>query len=361
LKRGDPAREDPATRDLSQTTGPSGAREHPGATGSPAASDRAAFRRVLVLGATGAIGAHAVRACLARGWPVRAFVRPASGRQNLAGLDLEIAEGDARAPAALADAFRGCDAFVHAAGFYPTSGLAPARAVVEALASVRDVFQAAASEGVRRGVYVSSASTLGSDSGAPTAHSTGGPYHRAKEAMERLARARAADGLPLVIVNPTLCLGEYDRKPSSGRLVLEVARGRAPVYVQAPVNVVYTGDVGRGIAAALVAGRIGERHALAGDDTTVKWLVRQIAYEAGAPMPRLRIPLAAARAGARIADARARARGEPAFAGIGVVGRRHAGRVGPTPSNPRRRGRAPRGRLVPGGRDARSRSLKIRG
>jgi uncharacterized protein YbjT (DUF2867 family) len=38
---------------------------------------------VLVLGATGAIGAHVVRACLARGWEVRALVRRESARENL--------------------------------------------------------------------------------------------------------------------------------------------------------------------------------------------------------------------------------------------------------------------------------------
>ncbi len=292
---------------------------------------------MLVLGATGAIGAHVARACLARGWEVRALVRAASRREDLAGLELELVDGDVREPRTLAAAFSGCDAFVHAAGFYPTSDLSPARAVEIGLASVRDVFEAAAAEGVGRGVYVSSASTIAGDreqgaagaaqrpSALPPApdppasqRTPAGPYGRAKEAMERLARARAAHGLPLVIVNPTLCLGEYGRKPSSGRLVLEVARGRVPFYVEAPVNVVYTGDVGRGIAAALSDGRVGERYVLAGNDTTFGWLVRQIAYEAGARAPRVRAPLALARAGARLSDAVARARGEPAFARVGI-------------------------------------------
>jgi dihydroflavonol-4-reductase len=286
---------------------------------------------VLVLGAAGAIGAHAVRACLARGWPVRALVRPTSDRANLSGLTLEIADGDVRAPESLAAAFRGCDAFIHAAGFYPTSGLPADRAVAEALASVEEVFRAAAREGVHRGVYVSSAATLGDSTGSE-AWPFSGPYHRAKHAMERVARARAAEGLPLVILNPTLCLGEYDRKPSSGRLVLAVARGRLPFTVDAPVNVVYTGDVGRGIAAALVNGRVGDRQLLAGEDSTLKWLVRQIAYEAGAPIPRLQMPVLAARAAVPFVDGLARLRGEAASAGLGVelieAGRRLA-RLGP--------------------------------
>jgi dihydroflavonol-4-reductase len=160
-------------------------------------------------------------------------------------------------------------------------------------------------------VYVSSATTLGGSGQA-------GPYGLAKESMERLALDHAAGGLPLVVVNPSLCLGEYDRKPSSGRLVLEIGRGRMPLYVEGPVNVVYTGDVGRGIAAALAAGRVGERYVLAGEDTTFGWLLRQIAYEAGARPPRFRAPLALMKAGARLVDAAARARGKSTFASVGV-------------------------------------------
>jgi dihydroflavonol-4-reductase len=119
-------------------------------------------------------------------------------------------------------------------------------------------------------------------------------------------------------VNPTLCLGEHDRKPTSGRLVLEIAEGRMPFYLEAPVNVVYSGDVGRGIAAALAGGRPGERYLLAGDDTTFGWLVRQIAYEAGTRPPHLRAPFLLARAAAPFVDAVARARGAQGFASVGV-------------------------------------------
>ncbi len=269
---------------------------------------------MLVLGATGAIGAHVVRACLARGWEVRALARRGSARTNLAGLPLEVAEGDLREPRALASAFEECHAFVHAAGFYPAAGMSPAAAIEAGLASVGGVLEAAASAGVSRGAYVSSATTLaaGGHARAP------GAYRQAKAAMERLALDRARGGLPLVVVNPTLCLGEYDRKPTSGRLVLEVAEGRMPFYLEAPVNVVYSGDVGRGIAAALVGGRPGERYLLAGDDTSVGWLVRQIAYEAGVRPPRLRAPFLLARAAAPFLDAAARARGAQGFARVGV-------------------------------------------
>lgn len=295
-------------------------------------------RRVLVLGATGAIGAHAVRACLAEGWRVRALVRPGRPTPDLAGLDVEAVQGDLLRPETLVPALTRCQAFVHAAAFYPTGRSSNERAARAALATVVPVFDAARRAGLERGVYVSSLSTIGP--GRPPASRPGhhggepaplvgretdtgewdgaGPYFAAKAAMERAALRAAAEGLPLVVVNPSLCLGEYDRKPTSGRLVLEIARRGMPAYVEAPLNVVYTGDVGRGIARALERGRMGERYILGGTNTTFGWLVRQIAFELGVRPPRWQAPPALARVGGRLRDAADRLRGRPAMTATGL-------------------------------------------
>jgi dihydroflavonol-4-reductase len=293
----------------------------------------------LILGAGGAIGTHAVQACLRRGWRVRGLVRGPAARARLADLPCEIVEGDVRDPAALRRAFEGCEAFVHAAGWYPADPFRTGRAIAAAVASVRPAFEAARAAGATRGVLVSSAVTMPpSDSvsglplrsgdvtapgpaaraarGAPLPRP--GPYLAAKAAMEREAAAAAAAGLALAIVNPTFCLGERDPKPATRRLVRGVARRRIRAVVEAPINVVYTGDVGEGIAAALDRGRPATRYLLGGENTSLPWLLRQIAFESGAPPPRLRIPFALARAGALLSDVGTMAAGRPAYAGIGI-------------------------------------------
>jgi nucleoside-diphosphate-sugar epimerase len=52
--------------------------------------------RVLVTGASGFVGSAVARALIRSGYRVRALLRPTSKRTNLAGLDVEIVEGDMR-------------------------------------------------------------------------------------------------------------------------------------------------------------------------------------------------------------------------------------------------------------------------
>src|SRR5580692_12542898 len=72
----------------------------------------------LVTGATGFVGAAVARALLAAGQPVRVLARPGSNRQNLAGLEVEIAEGSLEDPASLARAVAGCRYLFHVAADY---------------------------------------------------------------------------------------------------------------------------------------------------------------------------------------------------------------------------------------------------
>src|SRR5262245_64615986 len=71
-----------------------------------------------VTGATGFIGANLARALLADGYRVRALVRPGGDRRNLAGLNLELVEGDLDNRSKLTEQVAGCEVVFHLAAHY---------------------------------------------------------------------------------------------------------------------------------------------------------------------------------------------------------------------------------------------------
>src|SRR5262245_7669263 len=115
----------------------------------------------LVTGANGFLGAAVVRALLADGRAARAFVRRGSDRRNLAGLDVEIAEGDITDRASLSAAARGCDAVFHVAADYRLWVADPEPMYRANVDGSVNVLEAAAEAGAERLVYTSSVAVLG--------------------------------------------------------------------------------------------------------------------------------------------------------------------------------------------------------
>jgi dihydroflavonol-4-reductase len=254
----------------------------------------------LVTGANGFLGSAVVRALLAEGRSVRAFVRPDSDRRNLAGLDVEIAEGDLTDRASLASAVRGCEAVYHVAADYRlwVRDAAPMyRANVDGSVNV---LECAAGAGVQRLVYTSSVAVLGlnpdrtpADETTPvTVEDMIGAYKRSKFLAEEAVRRRAAElQYPVVIVNPSTPIGPRDVKPTpTGRIILDAAAGRMPAYVDTGLNLVHVDDVARGHLLAFRVGRAGERYILGGRDMTLREILEAVAAHVGGRASRVRLP-----------------------------------------------------------------------
>jgi nucleoside-diphosphate-sugar epimerase len=122
--------------------------------------------------------------------------------------------------------------------------------------------------------------------------------------MDKLARERAAAGLPLSIAIPAMCFGEYDRGPTTGRLITDIANHKLSAYMRGNRNVVYTGDAGRGITLTLERGRPGERYLLTGTDISMDELVPLIARIAEVPAPTTVAPLWLAKALGKLQELR---------------------------------------------------------
>lgn len=276
----------------------------------------------LVTGGTGFVGSAVVLRLLQRGEAVRCLARPGGDRRNLAGLEVEIAEGDLLDPASLARAAKGCRWVFHVAADYRlwVSETGPMmRANVE---GSRALVRAAAEAGAERIVYTSSVATLGLPAdGSPGDEETPsaladmiGPYKRSKFLAEEAVRELVGQGAPVVIVNPSTPVGPRDVKPTpTGRIIVEAASGRMPAYVDTGLNIVDVEDVAEGHLLARERGEVGRRYVLGGEDMTLGEILTAIAGLTGRPPPRIRLPHAAVLPVAWCAEGWARLRGGEPF------------------------------------------------
>ena len=264
---------------------------------------------VLVLGATGFIGGHIARAALARGWRVRALRRrpDAVGAIGDVAGQIEWIQGElpfqtfevSQDLEGLREAMRGCDVVFHAAAAYPHTARDIAGWVRRSVMQMRAVLAAASDAGVRRLVYTSTLTTIGPpgqpgrladerDFYAPG--TSGSAYYEAKFAMEQEALRAAVQGLPVVILNPAAVFGPGDVKPTTGELILRVAKGQFPFYFQATINAVDGRDVAEAHVAAAECGQVGERYIVGGHNLTLKDGLTIAARAANVAPPRWEIP-----------------------------------------------------------------------
>jgi UDP-glucose 4-epimerase len=160
---------------------------------------------VLVTGGAGFIGSHLVRELIALGHAVRVLDNFSSGhRENLAGLALEIIEGDIRDQDLVRRAMEGVELVFHLAAMVsvPQSMAQPLDCYAVNLSGSLNVLWQARAAGARRVILASSCAVYGEAEDplveeAPTAPLS--PYADSKLAMERAAQLfTRAFGLPTV-------------------------------------------------------------------------------------------------------------------------------------------------------------------
>ena len=256
---------------------------------------------VLVTGGSGFVGSAVVRALLLRSKAVRAMTRPTSDRTLLNGLDIEHVHGDLDAPLSLKAAVKNCQALFHVAADYRLWVPEPETIYRTNVEGTKTLMRAAAEAGVQRIVYTSSVATLGLTGDVRPADETTpssignmiGHYKRSKFLAEQAVQTLIdEEGLPAVIVNPSAPIGPRDIKPTpTGRLVLDVARGKLPAFVDTGLNVVHVEDVAEGHLLAFDRGRIGERYILGGENLRLAEITRAIAALAGVKAPSIKLPI----------------------------------------------------------------------
>ncbi|WP_232820920.1 hopanoid-associated sugar epimerase [Dyella sp. C11] len=281
--------------------------------------------RSLVTGATGFVGSAVVRRLLREDHRVRVLARPGSDRRNLQGLDVDVVEGDLTDASSLARLCDGCDALFHVAADYRLWAPRPKQLYQTNVEGTRVLLEAAQRAAVPRVVYTSSVATLGipkdgalGDERTPVSLADMvGHYKRSKFLAERVVDEYAAQGLPVVIVNPSTPIGPRDIKPTpTGRVVRDAMSGRMPAYVDTGLNVVHVDDVADGHWLAFRKGVVGERYILGGTNMSLRDLLFEIADIVGREPPRWRLPHGAVMPVAYVAEAWARLTGRPPIATV---------------------------------------------
>lgn len=268
----------------------------------------------LVTGGSGFIGQHLVAALLERGEAVRVLdLDPAEHLPR----GVDIVQGSVADGVAVAAAMRGVQRVYHLAA---NANLWDAdRAVFEAVnhGGTRTVLAAAGKAGVERIVVTSTEGVLigrrsprrpfrVDETAELAAGDMIGAYCRSKHRAEKAALVAARDGLPVVVVNPTLPVGPGDRRLTPPtRMILDLANGTIPAYLDCYLNFADVRDVAAGHILAAEKGRVGARYILGGENLRMRDFIGVMAEVTGADMPRWRVPYWLAVTAAAVDEARA--------------------------------------------------------
>ncbi len=255
---------------------------------------------ITITGATGLVGANVAAAALEQGHTVRCTRRARSRIQHLAGLPIDWRDADLADPEGLREAFRGADAVIHCAAMAALLPSVTPELVAANVTGTRHVVDAVTEAGVGRLVHCSSTVAVGiADHDGPCdedspwnlpAHGLNDGYAITKHQAEKVVSdaARAGD-IDAVVVNPTFMFGPYDRRPSSGQMILEVASGRAVAATKGVNDFVDVRDVAQGMLLALEKGRSGERYILSGQGHSYREIFTLIAGVVGRRPPRFEV------------------------------------------------------------------------
>jgi dihydroflavonol-4-reductase len=261
--------------------------------------------RVFVTGGTGFVGANVVRALLERGYSVRCLIRDSSPRLCVEGLDVEFVQASLSDVDALAHAMEGCGAVQHVAGTYDSSPKGQERMRFIHVDATRNLMEAALKAGAERFVVCSSSVTVGwgtlekpGDEQTPISNlddvygvgTALRAYYDSKVASEDLAKTYAAQGLGAVVVNPDYVIGEWDVKPTSGAMIVNISKHWIPVYPKGGKCFIGARDCADGHVLAMESGVPGRRYLLGLENHSYLSFMTTIAEVVGRRPPAFPIP-----------------------------------------------------------------------
>lgn len=275
-------------------------------------------KSVLVTGASGLVGSHVVLHLLRTTAEVHVLIRSSQAREALLWF-LRLTDspridsilwhtGDATCPIDLEEAMQPVSVVFHCAGMVSFSK-ADAEALEEAnVVATRNIVNAALLKGIEKLCYVSSVAALGKnpEGGAInenceyTPSKPVNPYKHSKYNAELEVWRGIAEGLPAVIVNPTVVLGFSTSAASSAALFNAVAKGLR-VYPSGSTGYVSADNLAQCMLLLTAKPILHERFIISAQELDYKTLFGTIADAMHIRKPHIAVPNFILSCAARIA------------------------------------------------------------
>lgn len=253
------------------------------------------YTKILVTGGSGFIGAYIIKELVEKGYAVRAirhsnnapFFIPAHINEKV-----EWVPGDVLDVVSLHEAMDGVDAVIHAAAkvsFNDNDRSSLYKTNIDGTANVVNI---ALENNIKRFVHISSVAAIGRTATGETIneekkwlpgkmHTT---YAISKYHAELHVWRGAAEGLDMVIVNPSTVLGYGDWNMSSCAIFKSVYK-EFPWYTKGINGFVAVGDVAKAAVLLMESSRSHERFIINGDNWTFQQLFNTIADGFGKKHP----------------------------------------------------------------------------
>ena len=260
-------------------------------------------RKVLVMGASGNVGACVTRQLVERGDDVRVLLRRSSTTKGIDGVEVERCYGDIFDTEAVTAAMADRDVVFYCVVDTRAHLADPAPLFSTNVEGLRNVLDVAVNADLQRFVFLSTIGTIAvGDDGATVDEDTpfnwagkGGPYIESRRQAEDLVLSYARErGLPAVAMCVSTTYGgtDWGRTPH-GAVIAGAAFGKLP-FVMSGIDAESVGidDAAKALILAADRGTPGERYLISEKMISNAEVARLAAEAAGVAPPQRSIPLA---------------------------------------------------------------------
>lgn len=248
--------------------------------------------KTLVTGANGFTGSHLVKLLSQQGNQVVGLVRRSSDRSRLAGLPVQLVEGDITDRNALKTAMQDVDVVFHTAAYVELGLVNEPEMERVNVAGTRAVIDTARQTGVEKLIYCSTIGIFGDTAGKAVNETFqrqqqgfSSAYDRTKYEAQQLVDQAAREGFHTVSVLPSGIFGTDD--PHFGPVLKSFLQGKLKLWAggQRVTGIVHVDDLALAMLLAVEKAQPGEHYIISAGDLTTREMFEILSQETGIPVP----------------------------------------------------------------------------